>query len=372
MTRRRLLSLLAAPLPTLTAFAQATQRSTAGVADDGLRRRDYPHVVPGYTIRFPHDEGSHPAFRTEWWYVTGWLEPGHNEPVGFQVTFFRVRPGSAEANPSAFAARQIVIAHAGLSDVRRGRLLHDQRVARAVFGLAGAEEARTEVWLDDWSLRQTGNSYSARVRARDFELDLVFAQTQPPLLQGDGGLSRKGPAPQSASYYYSVPQLAVSGAIGYGSTRLPVSGTAWLDHEWSSSYMDARASGWDWIGINFHDGSALMAFRMRDRSGETLWAGGAARERSGAQRTFTPAQIEFLPLRSWRSPRTGALYPVAWRVRAGSLEIIIEPLMDDQESDTRSSVGAVYWEGAVRALSEKKPVGRGYLELTGYVQPMRL
>jgi predicted secreted hydrolase len=251
-------------------------------------------------------------------------------------------------------------------------LLHDQRVARAVFGLAGAEEGRTKVWIDDWSLLQEGREYKARITSRDFVFDLSFAPTQSPVLQGENGVSRKGPRAESASYYYSVPQLRVGGAVAESGKRFQVEGSAWFDHEWSSSYMDERASGWDWIGINLDDGGALMAFRMRDRSGATFWAGGSYRDAPGNRRAFAPDELEFIALRTWRSPRTGTTYPVAWRVRAGAIELTVEPLMDDQESDTRASVGAVYWEGAVRAIRDKKPVGRGYLELTGYGQPLRL
>jgi predicted secreted hydrolase len=121
-----------------------------------------------------------------------------------------------------------------------------------------------------------------------------------------------------------------------------------------------------------HDGGALMAFRMRDSRGAALWAGGAYRDAAGLRRTFAPADVQFTALRNWRSPRTGATYPVAWRVRAGALELTLEPLIDDQESDTRASVGAVYWEGAVRAMADGKLAGRGYLELTGYARPLRL
>src|SRR5581483_8807321 len=117
---------------------------------------------------------------------------------------------------------------------------------------------------------------------------------------------------------------------------------AWLDHEWSSSYMDERATGWDWIGINLDDGGALMAFRMRDAAGGQFWAGGAHRASNGARRVFDPAEVAFTALRTWRSPRTGVTYPVAWRVRAGDIELDIEPLMDDQENDTRASVGTIY------------------------------
>jgi len=332
----------------------------------------YAPVVPGYRLRFPEDEGSHPAFRTEWWYVTGWLEPRGRPPIGFQVTFFRSRPNVDERNPSAFTARHILIAHAALSDARRGRLVHDQKVARASLGLAGADEGRTRVWIDDWSIAQEGAVYAVRIPAREFGLALSLTTPQPPFLQGDGGYSRKGPRPESASYYYSLPQLQVAGALTENAKRFEVSGTAWLDHEWSSSYMDERAAGWDWIGINFDDGGALMAFRMRERSAGTLWAGGAYRSADGRRRTFAPAEVDMAPVRSWRSPRTGASYPVAWRVRAGDLELTIDPLMDDQENDTRASVGTIYWEGAVTASQSGKAIGRGYLELTGYWRAMRL
>ena len=329
-------------------------------------------MTPGYPIRFPHDEGSHPAFRTEWWYLTGWLRTEAGAQLGFQITFFRTRPDTDESNPSAFAPRQLMIAHAALSDAGRGRLVHDQKLARAALGLAGAGEGRTSVWIDDWTLAQEANAYRARIAAREFAMDFTFTPTQPPLLQGDEGYSRKGPEPQSASYYYSMPQLRLAGTLADGKRRSQVSGSAWLDHEWSSSYMDERAAGWDWIGINLDDGGAVMAFRMRERSGGKLWAGGAYRDARGARRVFSPAEVELAALRTWRSPRTGATYPVAWRVVLPGMTLTIEPLMDDQEHDTRASVGTVYWEGAVTATRDGKAVGRGYLELTGYWRAMKL
>ncbi len=381
MRRRTLRALAVALLPAPVIPALAAENSGAAAnpaATPAAPPSAHPlpttfsAVTPGYPLRFPFDEGSHPAFRTEWWYVTGWLEPRGREAVGFQITFFRTRPRMDERNPSAFAAREIMIAHAALSDPRQSRLRHAQRIARAVFGLAGAGVGRTHAWIDDWSLTQAGAAYRAHIPAGDFSLGLLFRPTQPPLLQGDEGLSRKGPHIESASYYYSLPQLDVTGTITESGTRTQVSGRAWLDHEWSSSYMDARATGWDWIGINFHDGGALMAFRMRDAHGAALWAGGTQRDAAGVRRTYLPGEIEFVPLRYWRSPKTGVTYPVAWRVRAGNLAVTLEPLMDDQESDARATVGTVYWEGAVRALADGKPAGRGYLELTGYQRPLRL
>ena len=333
---------------------------------------DYPAVVPGVAVRLPADHGSHPAFRTEWWYVTGWLDAEDGSTLGFQVTFFRTRPDVPEDNPSAFTPRQLVIAHVALSDPAHGRLRHDQRIARATHGLAGADPSDTDVWIGDWRLERDGARYRARLDASDFGLDLVLERTQPPVLNGEGGYSQKGRLPSSASYYYSVPQLEVGGTVSREGVPVEVRGSAWLDHEWSTALLEPEASGWDWIGINLDDGGALMAFRMRDREGKRLWAAATLRRPGEEPVHVAPDDVVFLPGRRWTSPRTGIGYPVEFELRTGDMAIDIEPLMDDQESDSRMTTGAVYWEGAVRALQSGRPAGKGYLELTGYGAPLAL
>ena len=304
----------------------------------------YPVVHPRPLI-FPRDHGAHPEFRSEWWYITGWLDG----PLGFQITFFRARPESQSDNPSRFNPRQILFAHAAIADPKAGHLVHDQLAARAGLSLAGAETEGTRVWIDDWSLSLEGNRYRAKVAARGFDFDLALAASQSPVLQGEDGFSRKGRRPEEASYYYSRPQLAVSGRAN----GKEVSGTAWLDHEWSSAYLAPEAAGWDWCGINFFNGQSLMAFQMRAKAGGIYYA---------------PGGLTLRPLRTWKSPRTGVEYPVSMQVN----DLRLEPLMDDQELDARASVGTIYWEGAVRAFKGNQEVGRGYLELTGYWKPMQL
>ena len=336
---------------------------------------EYPAVTPGHLLHFPADEGSHPEFRTEWWYVTGWLEDETGIGRGFQVTFFRSRPGTVERNPSAFAAKQLLFAHAALSDPRRGRLLRDERAAREGFGLAAARVGDLNVFIDNWSLRSQGAAlgYRATVVSQEFELDLQLRPSQPPLLQGAGGFSQKQPDARFASHYYSLPQLEVAGRLVQDRRVHRVRGSAWLDHEWSSSIMAEDARGWDWVGLNLADGGALMAFQMRDTQGRRQWA--AATWRASGQpevRTYRPDEIQWQPLRRWRSPRTGVEYPVAWRVRVAQRTFVLQPLMDDQENDARGSTGTLYWEGAVRAVDEGgRTLGRGYLELTGYASPVR-
>jgi len=333
---------------------------------------EYPAVVPGAALAFPRDHGSHPRFRSEWWYITGWVHDENGHDFGVQVTFFRTRPGIAEDSASRFAPSELLFAHAAIADPDTGRLRHDQRSARAGWGLAEASEGTTDVAIGDWSLRLSGDTYAARVTARDFAFMLSFTTRAPLLLQGERGVSRKGPRDAQASYYYSRPQLAVDGTLSLAGRAFAVRGTAWLDHEWSSEYLAADSQGWDWVGINLDDGGALMAFRIRAKDGSVPWAGATLRDASGAVQSFGPNDVEFTALRQWRSPRTGVVYPVAFRVTAGTLTLDLEPLFDDQELDARASVGTVYWEGAIRARTGGRTVGRGYLELTGYAGPLKM
>jgi len=379
-----------------------------------------PAGVRPRALVFPADFGAHPATRIEWWYATGWLveasaAPGAAAPTGatpmarlangalptpqfgFQVTFFRTRTGVAADHPSAFAARQLVFAHAAVTDLAGRRLRHDQRIARSGFGLAGADEGDTGVVLRDWHLRRAGppgaSVYTTQVgsdsagEGAGFALDLQLAATQPVLLQGLAGYSRKGPAPEQASHYYSQPQLAVSGTLRLDGAARAVQGRAWLDHEWSDSLLDAQAVGWDWIGMNLADGSALTAFRLRRADGSSLYAGGSFRAAVGgaqgsgapaggagpAPRNFGPDEVRLTPGRTWASTSSRATYPVEWRVDTPVGTFTVKALLDDQELDSRGSTGTIYWEG----LSELRDasgrvVGHGYLEMTGYAGRLNL
>jgi predicted secreted hydrolase len=353
--------------------------SLMATASASAESAEYPAVVAGHRIQLPRDEGSHPDFRTEWWYVTGWLEDETGAPLGFQVTFFRARPGVDENNPSRFAARQVLFAHVAVSDPRAGKLLHEERSARAGFGLAEAKTGSLDVVIDDWSLARKPASdgsarYVASVEAEGIAMQLEFIATQAPLLQGRDGFSQKGPHPLSASYYYSLPHLQTSGRVRIGKREHKVRGTAWLDHEWSSEYLETQAKGWDWAGINLDGGGALMVFRMRGAEGKPRWQSATwRRDPQGAASVFAADEVEWTGLRSWRSPRTGIEYPVEWKVRVGDRTLLLRPLLDDQENDARGSTGTIYWEGAVRAFDAAgEQVGRGYLELTGYGDKVRM
>jgi predicted secreted hydrolase len=125
--------------------------------------------------------------------------------------------------------------------------------------------------------------------------------------------------------------------------------------------------------VNLDDGTAIMAFRMRDLAGNVLWASASVRTPNSTVRTLDPTQVQWRALRTWRSPHTGTDYPLEWQITLNDRKVVLRPLMDDQENDARASTGTVYWEGAVRAFDEsKRPIGRGYLELTGYGQRLKM
>ncbi len=321
---------------------------------------------------FPRDNGSHPDFRTEWWYLTGYAKSEQRE-FGFQVTFFRSRVDATQDMASKFSAKQLIFAHAAVTDVQGKVLLHDQRITREGFEVARAAAASTDVAIKDWSLKQTPQGYQAVVVGPAFNVNLNISETQGVILQGDKGLSRKGPDEKQASYYYSKPQLATAGTITLGRERFAVHGTAWLDHEWSQEMLHPDAVGWDWIGMNLFDGSALTAFQLRDKNGKALWDGGSFRAGNTKRYGFSRGEVVFSRQRSWKSVASQASYPVEWIVRTPADFYTVKAVIDNQELDSRATTGAIYWEGLSNLFdSNGQHVGRGYLEMTGYAKALRL
>lgn len=349
------------------------------------------NVCRGRALEFPRDHGAHPDSRIEWWYATGWLARDAQDLLGFQLTFFRSRTGLGAQLSGRLAPRQLLFAHAALTQVRPGLHRHAQRAARwsgepsAVGPWASSTD--TELRLGAWHLRRTPATgrYQARLPAPEagFTLEIELQPTQPLLLQGEAGWSAKGPPLPStgsgpagtvhASHYYSLPQLKAEARLSLGPRTETLSGKGWLDHEWSDALMPPAAVGWDWIGINLADGGALTAFVLRDRAGQPVWAGGSLRRPGGPVVSFEPGQVRFTSLREWTSPATGGRYPVHLRIEtpAGRHELVA--LLDAQELDGRSSTGTLYWEGLAELRHEAGGrAGLGYLEMTGRAQPLRL
>lgn len=332
-------------------------------------------------FRFPADHGPHPSFRNEWWYLTGNLIDVNGRPFGYQLTFFRraLSPPpekTATERESSFATQQIYMAHLAISDLQNNQLHATERFSRAAAGLAGAKAEPLEVWLEDWFLRALpgvgpGADFSAELRAHEPEagIDLRVRSLRPIALQGDRGLSAKTADGSTASYYYSITRLQTEGELRLGEERFVVTGTSWLDREWSSEGLANDQSGWDWFALHLSDGRDLMWYRLRDHQGEKSHASGILVQPDGTFRSLGPRALVLSVEDHWQSERSGVRYPSRWRLQLpeAQLDLRVEPRADDQELD----LGVRYWEGAVvvrgSAGSTPTPItGEGYVELTGY------
>ncbi|HVT57047.1 MAG TPA: lipocalin-like domain-containing protein [Thermoanaerobaculia bacterium] len=367
---------------------------------------------------FPADHGPHPEFRTEWWYFTGNLATASGRRFGFQLTFFRaaLAPRAAPRS-SAWAAREVYLAHFTVTDVAAHRFRAFERWQRAALGLAGAQAEPFRVWAGNWSAaagpasgggrvcggatppirltaaasRAAGTAEEDTTGAEDGRdaggnngaggtgtggaeepsgaaIDLTLHALTPPVLEGDRGLSRKGGAPDNASYYYSLPRLAATGSLAVAGERYQVSGLAWMDREWSTSALAPDEVGWDWFGLQLADGTELMLYRLRRQGGGADPAsGGTLIGPRGEATPFALIAARLEETGSWRSERSGARYPAGWRLAlpAEELELTIRPLVADQELD----LSFRYWEGAVAVAGRRHGraiAGLGYVELTGY------
>jgi len=340
---------------------------TAGFASANTPRR----------FEFPQDHGPHPLFRHEWWYFTGQLR-GAGETFGFELTVFRLalRPpqftASGSAAVSAWRARQVYAAHFAITDVNRRRFFNATRYARDALDLAGAQARPFAIHVADWSVIEAAGAplqWQLQAADGDYQLRLDLRGAQPPVLNGDAGLSRKAEAPGAASYYYSMPRLQATGTVDRQGSSVPVSGLVWLDREWGSGSLGSDQQGWDWFALDLDDGSTLMFYALRDRDGRRdPHSAGTFVDATGYATPLRNDDVQITVLRHWSSPRGGE-YPAQWalRVRSQDLQLNLTPLLADQELSTQPR----YWEGAVQVTGQRHgtPVSaQGYVELVGYAQ----
>lgn len=363
-------AILAGGLASLCVVVSPGADALAGPASDG-----FATARPGYRFSFPRDHGSHPAFRTEWWYFTGHLwSPDATRRFGYQLTFFRqASPPAAWKGSAAWRSDQIHLAHAALTDEAGRRFLVDERLDRAGL-LAGASGDRLDVFQEDWRAEQDPSGHiQVHMTVRGAALDLTLDPATPPVIFGEDGVSRKGADPGAASHYITFPRLQARGTL-----RLPegptlvVQGRGWMDHEFSSNQLSADQVGWDWAGIQLRDGRSLMAYRLRRNDGtqdpfSTLTEVDAAGRLTRSTHAFRLSATS-----SWHSPASGTLYPLPLRLEAWDLSLTLVPILPDQELQTGRSTGITYWEGACRVLDGAgREVGDAYVELTGYAHSLK-
>jgi predicted secreted hydrolase len=373
-----LVVLLSAVLLLALNGAGATEEVQSRAVGLPVAVKGFERAEPGRVLNFPADHGPHNEYQTEWWYYTGNLTAVGGERFGYQLTFFRraiLPQEQRQARPSHWAADQVYLAHFTLTDVNRRQFQAFEKLGRGAAGLAGAAgEPLYQVWLDNWSVEQTGpDDYRLTASAGEITLDLLLVDLKGPALQGDNGYSQKGPEPGNASYYYSLSRLKSTGEVVIGERVYDVTGYSWMDHEFSTSALSEGQVGWDWFALQLDDNSELMVYTIRQEDGSIdPYSRGTLILPDGALHHLKETDFTITITATWRSPHSGAEYPAGWTIRVPSQELSLEvkPLLNDQELN----LSYIYWEGAVEISGERtgKPVrGRGYVELTGYAQSMQ-
>ena len=332
---------------------------------------------PGWRYEFPRDHHVHHEFKTEWWYFTGTLFDGEGRRFGYELTFFRqgIQP-VAERDPKAsrFIVDDLKFAHFAITDVTGRKFQFDQKTSRGAFGEAGFDDGNRLAWIENWSLAASGSDDFDLAAATNFgALRLHLHGKKTPVVHGENGVSVKAAEGASASHYYSVPRFETSGEIILNGKTNSVRGETWFDHEWSSSALGKSEVGWDWLCLQWDDGSELMLYRMRlANGGVEPSSSGTWIAPDGAATHLRASDFQMTPTAFWKSKGSNAHYPIGWRIvlPAQRAEFTLRTALEDQEL----KLGAItYWEGAVDATGSrdgKTIKARGYLELTGYAGRM--
>ncbi len=335
---------------------------------------DWERAIGERAWSFPRDHGSHPEYRTEWWYFTGNLADKSGNRYGYQLTFFRhgiERTPKDPGNP--WSIRDIYLAHLTVTDAAGKKFWYNERTSRKGPGLAFSETKGLNVWLLSWSARMVKNVIHLSARQKDLEINLELVPQKPPVLHGQKGLSRKGPGEGQSSYYYSFTALRTTGTIRTPSKQpVRVTGTSWFDQEFGSNQLSPDQAGWDWFSLHLSDGRDLMLYFLRRKDGAVEQASsGTIVEKDGASRHLRLSEISIDILGQWKSPKSNGTYPARWRIRVPSakIDLTISPYVPDQELITEESSGITYWEGAIGgsgASMGRDVTCEGYVELTGY------
>jgi predicted secreted hydrolase len=352
-------------------FGMQQGATTAYRADvvEALTDRDqlsgFERAVAVHRFEFPSDFGPHPGFQTEWWYYTGNLTASNGDRFGYQLTFFR---RALAAKPlhglSKWRSNQVYFAHFAVTDVTQKKFHSSERFSREALGLAGAQANPYRVWIEDWQVYRERDEFIIEAGAGEAEIRFRLKAEKPIVLQGNRGLSQKGPETGNASYYFSQTRLATRGIIRSDSVVSEVTGTSWLDREWSTSALAQGESGWDWFALQLDDNRELMLFQIRSGQGRISdFSSGTYVDRNGRASYLSREEFIIRVTESWKSPHTGITYPAGWLIDIPKhhLQLTISPLLNDQEH----RLSFIYWEGAARIISDTVN-GSGYVELTGY------
>ena len=316
-----------------------------------------PTAAPLITL--PEDEGAHDA-GIEWWYFNGHLADSAGGRYSFHFVTFQSAAGTA-------ATAQLIQLSWG--DHARGLYLTEEK---ANLTAPVRSPGRFDVRNSGWSMRGDGVDYALSFDigggTGNYSIQLTATSRKPAALHQGTGLASLGPA--GDTFYYSRTRLDASGTLEIDGQLREVTGSSWMDHQWGD--ITGQQVGWDWMSLQFDDGSELMAALVWDPGGRQPFAAYGTRiAPDGTVRHLDGDDLHLTPKGAWTSPATGVVYPMGWDFSVASLELDLALISEQQDAEFAGSrfVPAAYWEGAVSVAGTAAGAavsGRGFVELVGY------
>ncbi len=345
-----------------------------------LANAEWKTAHPDYRWSFPEDYWARQGYKTEWWYFTGHIEAENGRRFGYQFTFFRV--GVLVKKPaldSAWVMRNLIMGHAAISDLDRNEHYFSEVLYRAtpLLGGFGTYPEPIIAWSrgpagtdGNWQLTWNGTAFDFSMKddAQRIAFTLSTQPMKPLIFQGPNGYSPKDQDAAGASQYYSFTRLQTAGELRIGDQTWAMSGESWMDKEFGSNQLASHQVGWDWFSLQLDDRREIMLYLLRHENGTLDFARGTVVQPDGQTAYLERDAFTVTGQARWKSPHTTGVYPSRWRITipGENLDLEIRADMADQENRSRMMTTMHYWEGAVQVLRNGQPIGRGYVELTGY------
>jgi predicted secreted hydrolase len=346
------------------------------LAATSARAQEFERALPGRAFSFPRDHYSHPEFQTEWWYYTGHVRSRDGRSFGYQLTFFRTGLRRERPAQSKWAVKSIYFAHFALTDENEKVFTFREKISRGSLGQAGAATDGLHVWVEDWILKGDGRDHLLEARDPSMAIRFRLTPLKPPVGHGVDGVSQKAEGLGNASHYYSITRMKTSGELTIDGRVLAVEGISWMDHEFGTNQLQRSQVGWDWFSLQVGNNTELMIYIIRHRDGTPdPYSSGTLVYPDGTSRHVRLNEFDIRVLGTWKSSTTRASYPAAWNIRLPGLAIAltVTPTVADQELTTQESTRVTYWEGSVKVNGTYRGSsvsGVGYVELTGYAEPL--
>ena len=295
-------------------------------------------------IRFPQDEGAHPAFPAEWWYGHFSLTDAEGREYGAMVAYFTL--GLRILSMSELASGQF----------------HHIASGSALHYVEGKLDLR---WGRDHWFRSGPrlSSYKLETYGAGLGLNLALVSEKPPLLGSGHGISEWT---GGDSHYYSLTRLKAKGQLDLAGKKLDVEGIGWMDHQWINSLGQG---GWDWFAAQLDNDTDMIFWRIvnpdesvRSEDLTIMFPDNSV---------YHTRYLTLEKLESWVSPQSCREYGTRWRIReqARVLDLEVKARHAQQEIrmfDTLSIPPLHFWEGRTAVsghMDGKAVLGIGYAEL---------